>query len=76
MVLIKDLKYVLQSCECPLDLDSDARVSKIEGFLSIPRVEPCRELIVVVSCGPEGWEKTRAAIIAGISQVELTLSDF
>ena len=66
-LLVKDLKSVLQSCKCPLDDDPEARVSEIEEFLGILGVEPCRELIEVVPCGPEGREKTRAASIAGIS---------
>jgi hypothetical protein len=43
--------------------------------LGILRVEPYKELIEMVPCGPEGWDKTRAARIAGISKVELTLRD-
>jgi hypothetical protein len=58
-LLVKDLKCVLQSYKCPLGGDPEARVSKVEEFLDILEVDPCRELIEVVPCRPEGWQKTR-----------------
>jgi hypothetical protein len=47
-------------------------VSKIEEFLGILRVQPSRELIEMIPCGPEVWKKTRVTGIASINKVELT----
>jgi hypothetical protein len=62
-LLVKDLKSDLQSRKCPLHGDPEAKVSEIEVFIGFLEVEPCRKLIEVVPCEPEGWEKTRAASI-------------
>jgi hypothetical protein len=56
-LLVNDLKSILQSCECPLDSDSKSRVSKIEEFLGISGIEPCRELIDVAPSDLKGGTK-------------------